>query len=123
MHEFSAAQWIVETALREASRLGAKEVREVHVVIGELSLLNVEQVRFWFDVLKEDSMLKGARLVVERREGRVRCPHCGYEGPMEVVDDPAYHIAFPTLACPSCGMPVEIVEGRDCLVKHIVVVK
>jgi len=123
LHEFSAARWIVETAIKEASKLGAKEVREVHVVIGDLSLLNVEQVRFWFDVLKEDSMLKGARLVVERREGRVRCPHCGYEGPMEVVDDPAYHIAFPTLACPSCGMPVEIVEGRDCLVKHIVVVK
>jgi len=29
LHEFSAAQWIVDTVLREASRLGAREVREV----------------------------------------------------------------------------------------------
>ena len=123
MHEFTTAHWIVDTALREALRHGAKAVKEVHVVVGDLSLLRVEQVRFWFDVLKENTVLEDSELVVERKEGRVRCPSCGYEGPIEVVDDPAYHIVFPTLTCPRCGEAVEVVEGRDCEIKRIVVVK
>lgn len=123
MHEFTASSWIVETVAREAVKLGVKEVKEVHVVVGKLSLLRVEQVEFWYDVLKEGTVLEKSKLVVSLEEGVVKCPSCGYEGPIEVVDDPAYHLVFPSLRCPRCGDLVEVVRGRDCRIVRIVAVR
>ena len=119
MHEFSVTSQIVKTVLQEAEKRGAKRVLEVHIVIGSLTLLGVEQVRFSYKMLVQDTIMKSSRLFIQHKKGKVKCDKCGYEGNIRFKDDPVYHVSFPTLICPECGSPVRILEGRECLVKNI----
>ncbi|MEM3010753.1 MAG: hydrogenase/urease maturation nickel metallochaperone HypA, partial [Candidatus Bathyarchaeia archaeon] len=59
------------------------------------------------------------RLVIEEKEGNVRCSECGYEGKLNIQDDPTFHVPTPTLKCPKCGGTVKIVSGRDCVIKSV----
>ena len=119
MHEGSITTRIVESVLQEAKKRDAKKVIEVHLVIGKLTFLNPEQVRFWYEVLTKDTIMESSKLKIEESEGIVKCPKCAYEGDFRYVDDPALHIPTPTLTCPKCGGIVEIVGGKDCLIKNV----
>jgi hydrogenase nickel insertion protein HypA len=110
---------IVESVIEEASRRKAKSVSEVHLVIGELAFLGEEQAKMWFDLLKENTILKRAKLFIEQENGKVRCPNCSYEGSIKNLDVADHHAAFPAIGCPKCGSPVEIISGRDCIVKTV----
>lgn len=117
MHEFSMTSQIVSSVLEEAEKQGAKKVLEVHLIIGELTLLGVEQVRFSYKMLVEGTIMEGSKLFIRHRKGRVRCDRCDFEGSVQCKDDPIYHISFPTLTCPKCGSSVKVIEGRECLIK------
>ncbi|MCW4021133.1 MAG: hydrogenase maturation nickel metallochaperone HypA, partial [Candidatus Bathyarchaeota archaeon] len=88
MHEFSVTTQIVENVLREARARNAKEVSEVHLVIGKLTFLGSEQVRFSYKVLTEGTMMKNSKLFIEAKDGVVKCGSCGYEGSFNYEDDP-----------------------------------
>jgi hydrogenase nickel insertion protein HypA len=124
MHEFSIAQQIVEVVLRTAREQQAREVERVVVVIGELALLNGEQVKFWVEeIFSHQPLTRSARLDLETRPGRVHCPQCGFQGDPP-MPGPEAHFLSPTLICPQCGQPgMEIREGRECLVKRITVTR
>ncbi len=47
MHEFSAANQAVEEIIKNAQNKGAKRIREVEILVGELNLLGKEQLIFW----------------------------------------------------------------------------
>ena len=119
MHEFSMTTQIVENVLREAEKHNAKKVTEVHLVIGKLTFLGIEQVRFSYNILVEGTMMKGSKLYIAEKNGIVKCSSCGYEGDFMYEDDPMYHISTPTLRCPKCGGLVKIVGGRECTIKSI----
>lgn len=119
MHEFSMTTQIVETVLQEAEKHNAKKVTEVHLVIGKLTFLGLEQVRFSYDVLVNGTIMEGSKLYIEEKNGVVKCSSCGYEGDFMYEDDPMYHIPTPTLRCPKCGGIVSIVGGRECTIKRI----
>ena len=123
MHELSIARRIVLIALSEAEKRGAERVLQVRVRIGELSFLRPEQLSFWFKTLSQGTLLEGAELVIDIEPGEVRCPCCGYKGPMRVEDDPLYHVVFPTLSCPRCGRPVEITRGKGYSITSIRLVR
>jgi hydrogenase nickel incorporation protein HypA/HybF len=119
VHEGSVTTQIVENVLKEAKKREAKKVVELELVIGKLTFLNPEQVRFWYEILTKDTIMQDSKLVIEESEGTVRCPNCGYEGNFKYVDDPALHIPTPTLNCPRCDRIVDIVGGKDCLIKNV----
>ena len=119
MHEFSMTSQIVKLALEEAQRRGAKKVLEVRLVIGKLTFLAIEQVRFSYKLLVKNTIMEGSKLHIEQREGTVECDNCGYKGTINSGEDPIYHFSFPTLTCPKCGSTVRIVEGKECIVKGI----
>ena len=119
MHEFSMTTQIVEAILREAKKHNAKSVVEVHLDIGKLTFLGLEQVRFSYEVLVEGTIMEGSKLYIEEKDGIVKCNSCGYEGDFKYEDDPMYHIPTPTLHCPKCGETVEIVGGRECTIRDI----
>jgi len=110
---------IVQSVLAEAEKRGAKKVTEVHLVIGKLTFLGLEQVRFAYEVLTKGTILEGSKLTIEEQEGTVKCNHCGYEGGFKYEDDPLYHVSVPTLKCPRCGSVVNIVAGKECTIKSI----
>ncbi|RLI11189.1 hydrogenase maturation nickel metallochaperone HypA [Candidatus Bathyarchaeota archaeon] len=119
MHEYSVAKRLFDLALKAALQYGAERVLEVRVVIGELSLVRHEQLAFWFKELSRGTVLEGAELAIEAEPGEIACPACGYRGPISLADDPAYHLALPTLRCPECGARARVVRGRDCVLKSI----
>ncbi|MEM2905462.1 MAG: hydrogenase maturation nickel metallochaperone HypA [Candidatus Bathyarchaeia archaeon] len=119
MHEFSAMNQVVETVQREAERRGAKAVAEVRLTIGKLTMLSPVQMRFAYELLVKNTPLEGSDLVIREQDAAVKCPSCGYNGPMTVEEDPIYHIAFPTLSCPRCQEVVEVVAGRECTVESV----
>lgn len=114
---------IVESVLEEAKKQNAKKVTEVQLVIGKLTFLGVDQVRFSYNILTENTIMKGSKLTIEEKDGIIECSSCGYKGTIPFEDDPAYHVPIPTLRCPKCGKAAKIVEGKECTIKSIRMVK
>ncbi|NYT05638.1 MAG: hydrogenase maturation nickel metallochaperone HypA [Methanomicrobiales archaeon] len=106
MHEYSIAYDIYATARRAALDHGATEVTKVHVDIGEMSMVNPEQVIFLFGTFgEEDSLFAKTVLECRKVPVKARCA-CGYEGTERYV-------------CPRCGKLPEIAEGREIVVTNI----
>jgi len=105
--------------LAEAESRKAKKVSEVHLVIGELTFLGLEQVRFAYEVLTKGTILESSKLVIKTQKGAVKCDNCGYQGGFSYEDDPLYHLPVPTLKCPKCGNSVNVVAGKECTIKSI----
>jgi len=119
VHEFSVTSQIVQSVLAEAEKQNAKKVTEVHLIIGKLTFLGLEQVRFAYEALTKGTIMEGSRLIIEEQEGVVKCNHCSYEGGFKYEDDPLYHVPVPTLKCPKCDSLVSIVAGKECTIKSI----
>lgn len=119
MHEFSMTSQIVQNVLAEAEKRGAKKVTEVHLVIGKLTFLGLEQVRFAYEALTKGTIMEASKLFIEEQEGVVKCGNCGYQGGFKYEDDPLYHVSMPTLKCPKCTNAVTITAGKECTVKNI----
>jgi hydrogenase nickel incorporation protein HypA/HybF len=106
MHEFAIAYDIYATARRTALDHHAEKVKGVCVDIGEMSMVNPEQVRFLFETLSEDDpLVKGAELECIIIAPETRCT-CGYTGSERFV-------------CPRCGALPELVKGREIVVRHV----
>jgi len=114
---------IIEAVLEEAKRHGAKKVTEVQMSIGKMTFLGTEQVRFSYKILTEDTIMKDSKLIIEEKDGVIHCTNCGYKGEVPLKDDPAHHIPVPTLQCPKCGNTAKIVEGKECTIKSIRMIK
>ena len=119
VHEGTITTALVKSVLKEAEERKAKKVVEVDLDVGQLTFLNPEQVRFWFQILTKGTVLEDSELVIEEREGVVRCNQCGYEGGFKYTDDSAFHLRMPTLQCPKCDAQVEIVDGKDCIIRRV----
>ncbi len=119
MHEFSVTSQIVQNVLAEARKRGARKVTAVHLVVGKLTFLGLEQMRFAYQVLTKGTMLERSKLMITEQEGVVKCSRCGYEGGFAYVDDPLYHVPVPTLKCPQCGNLVKITAGKECVIKSV----
>jgi hydrogenase nickel incorporation protein HypA/HybF len=122
MHEFSMTQQIVQTVLEEAKKHDARRVTSVHLIIGKLTFLGIEQIKFSYRLLVKGTIMEHSKLLIEEMEPTVKCASCGYEGPAKYMDDPAFHFGIPTLTCPKCGKQVTIKLGRECTIKNIGIV-
>ncbi|HDR73363.1 MAG TPA: hydrogenase maturation nickel metallochaperone HypA [Methanoculleus sp.] len=106
MHEYSVAYDVYATAKRAADEHNATEVRKIFVDVGEMTMVNPEQVKFLFDVIREeDPVFHNAVLEYRQVAVRVRCA-CGYEGGEYFV-------------CPGCGGLPEVIAGREIVVTNI----
>ncbi len=114
---------VIESVLAELEKHDILSVEEVDLVIGELTFLGEEQLRFAFEVLTRGSALENAKLNISQEKVEVRCPTCGYVGPVEYIGSSADHMVIPNLVCPMCGSGVEIKKGKSCGVTSIKVVE
>ncbi|UCH31380.1 MAG: hydrogenase maturation nickel metallochaperone HypA [Candidatus Bathyarchaeota archaeon] len=119
VHEGSITTQIVETVLNEANQRKARRVVKVNLTIGSLTFLNPEQVQFWYKILTKETIMEGSILEIEGKDGTVRCPKCEYEGDFKYVDDSIFHAPIPVLQCPQCDGKVEIISGKDCLIRSV----
>ncbi len=97
-----------------------KGVEEVHLSIGKLTFVGEEQLRFcWQAVTAEMELLKGSILEITEDPVLIKCGSCGFEGDLEVKEDPLYHYMVPVFACPECGKEVEMIKGKGITVNNI----
>ena len=123
MHEFSMTNQIVQLVLKEAHQHHAKGIKEVHLIIGKLTFLNLDQLQFAYNILIQNTIMKDSTLHIEQKNGVIKCTHCGYSGDLTYEDDPVYHVPAPTLKCPQCQGRVTIVGGKEIIIKSIKLVK
>ncbi|HID56208.1 TPA: hydrogenase maturation nickel metallochaperone HypA [Candidatus Poribacteria bacterium] len=120
MHELSLAQEIAHLVLNVAAQKGAKSVLRIELEIGELSFLSLEQVKFWLKACLEGTIASKAEVILLTVKPVVRCDSCGYEGDIQVEETEVLHFILPVLLCPGCGSDrVEVVQGRDCILRRI----
>lgn len=124
MHELSISQAIADVVLKEADKHGAKKVLAVELQIGDLSLLNPEQVEFCLHLVLENTPAAGAELRVTKVEPEIRCEACSYAGALvpdeQMQDDPMFHFLAPAFKCPNCGSgDITVLRGRECTVTNI----
>ena len=110
MHEYSITQSMLSLALDKANESKASRITMINLVLGELSGVVDECVRFCFDFLSKDTIAAGAGLNFERRPTMVRCYRC------KTVFHPGDH----DWSCTNCHETgVEIVSGRECYLESI----
>lgn len=90
MHELSLTQNLLDIALKHA---GARQIKQVNLLIGELSDEREEAIRFYWDDLARDTIAQGAQLQFQRVEAEMQCLACG----MVLHPDEADAL------CPTCG--------------------
>jgi len=105
--------------LSEAEKQGATKLIEVQLEIGDLTFLGFDQVKFAYKILTNKTIAHDSKLTIKRIPGRGNCNSCSYDGPLSYLDDPQFHISFPTFNCPQCGKPLSISAGRECVIKRI----
>lgn len=105
MHELSITESLVSAILERVDG----RVQTVTLVIGRLSGLVPESVRFCFDICTQGTRLEGAALDIIELPGRARCLACDQE--FELPD------AIPLCACGSANL--EIISGQELRIKHV----
>jgi len=123
MHEFSISNEIVQNVLDTARKNDGKKVVSVRLEIGELALLNVEQVTFWIHELFKGTVADGAKVKVKTIRARIQCESCGYKGGMSLDrQDPFRHVIL--YSCPKCqSFQIKVEKGRECTLRKIQVVR
>ncbi|MDO5823840.1 hydrogenase maturation nickel metallochaperone HypA [Methanobrevibacter sp.] len=121
MHELSMAQGIINAVLDTANENNATEVNEVTVEVGRLAMINPEQLQFILGVLIENTIIEDAEINFEEIPAEIKCLDCEFDG--EAVLDDSDHYA-PLVKCPNCdSLSVDIINGKDIVVKNIVIEK
>ena len=110
MHEYSITQSILSLALEKANEANASKITRINLVLGELSGVVDECVKFYFDFLSKDTIATGAGLSFEKTPTKLRCRKC------EAVFAPRDH----DWSCPDCHeIGIEIISGRECYMESI----
>ncbi|MBI5351769.1 MAG: hydrogenase maturation nickel metallochaperone HypA [Chloroflexi bacterium] len=110
MHELAVTQSILDIALRHATQASAKKITSINIVIGEFASIVDDSVQFYWDLLADDTIAKGAQLCFERIAGEMTCTNCQH----------AFHPKDIDFACPNCGSQfVQITKGDEFRVDSI----
>ena len=115
------AQGIINAVIDTAEANNATEVNEVTIELGRLAMVNPEQLKFILGVLVENTIVEDAEIIFDEIPVEVDCSNCGVHG--DAILDDKDHYA-PMVKCPECdSLAVEILNGRDIVVKNIVIEK
>ena len=112
MHEMSLAEGVlgvIEEALR-GEPAGSAQVRSVRLEIGQLAAVEIEALRFAFDVVKRGSVADDAALEVITLPGQAWCMKCAETVALAQRGD----------GCPRCGShQLQVTGGDELRVKDI----
>lgn len=106
MHELAITESIVAAIVE---RVEGSRVDKVTLVIGELSGVEADSVRFCFEVCTKDTLLEGATLEILDVPGRAWCGGCQAEI--------ALHEPIPLCECGSTD--IEILGGQELTIKQV----
>lgn len=110
MHEMSLAEGVVQLIEDAAREQAFERVTAVWLEIGQLSGVEVEAMKFCFDVVTRDGIADGARLEIIATPGTGWCMQCSKTVPMSEVFG----------ECPDCGShQMQVTGGTEMRVKEL----
>jgi hydrogenase nickel incorporation protein HypA/HybF len=110
MHEMSLAEGIIQIVGDTARANGGTRVSAVTLEVGRLAAVELDALRFCFDVVSRGSLAEGARLEVVRPEGQAWCLPCARTVTVVATGEP----------CPHCGSyQLQVTGGTELKVKDI----
>ena len=119
MHEMSVVAGLVESVLEYVESHSIKKVVAVRLCVGELAQLELEQLRFCYAAMIEQTAIEGSTLEIETIPAEVHCSHCFYAGRPKYWDGALSGVSVPTLQCPTCGHAAQAVNGHECAIKSM----
>jgi hydrogenase nickel incorporation protein HypA/HybF len=110
MHELAITQSMLELVLKQAEQAKAKEIGKINLVIGEMTGVVGESVRFYFDFLSKGTPAENAELTFKMVPTKARCRNCGESFELGEFD----------WTCPYCqGNNMDITGGKELFVESI----
>ncbi|NDJ76446.1 MAG: hydrogenase maturation nickel metallochaperone HypA [Chloroflexi bacterium] len=110
MHELGITQSILSIALEHAQNAGAVRIKEINLVIGELSSIVDDSVQFYWDMIAKGTIAEGAQLNFKRLPAWLHCNVCGHEFPMNREK----------FECPECGSDkIVVASGEEFFLESI----
>ncbi|MGR8930903.1 MAG: hydrogenase maturation nickel metallochaperone HypA [Gammaproteobacteria bacterium] len=103
MHEMSLCESILQTLEQQAPIKNYNKVRTVWLEIGALSGVEIEALRFSFDIVVKGSLADEAELEIIEIPGQAWCMPCGQNVAVQALYD----------QCPHCGSYQLQVTGGD----------
>ncbi|MFO7966610.1 MAG: hydrogenase maturation nickel metallochaperone HypA [Archaeoglobaceae archaeon] len=100
------AQSLFQHVMRIAEENDAKKIPRIILEVGELLLINPEQLEFCFQTLCDEPVLKDTELEIETSKALVQCITCGKE-----YDHVTGHC--------ECGGIVSVKGGKDMIIKKV----
>ncbi len=79
MHELSITQAMIEPVKEHAGKAGAKKVKRINLVIGELSGFVGKRVQFYFNEISVGTVMENAELTFKTVPTMCRYRDCGKE--------------------------------------------
>lgn len=112
MHEIGIVRQLVRTVTDFAAENQVREVCEVVVDCGELSLVIPEYLQELYPAVAKGSILEKAKLTVHMVPGLAECEDC--DEIFNVVECKGY--------CPNCGsFDKTVLSGKDFTIREILV--
>jgi len=110
MHELSITQDMLDLVLKQAKESGGGEVEKINLVIGEMTGVVEQCIRFYLDFLAKGTPAEGVALAVTNVPIKVRCRACDKTFEPDELD----------WSCPHCGgKELEIIAGKELFVESI----
>jgi len=110
MHELAVTRSILDIALSHAQKASAKRITSINLVIGKLASVVDESVQFYWDILSNGTIAKGAKLNFTRIPAEMRCFDCGN----------VFNPGDSTFACPVCqSVRVQVTKGDELRIDSI----
>ncbi|WP_100641650.1 hydrogenase maturation nickel metallochaperone HypA [Alteromonas facilis] len=79
MHELSVITALLDKVKSVAKSEGFNTVKTIGIEIGQMTCVDPQRLQFCFDMVKEDSSMADAVLMISRVPATVRCKQCGDE--------------------------------------------
>ncbi len=110
MHELSITQNIFDLVLEQAKKNQAKKVIKINLVIGEMTGVVGDSIRFYLDFLCKGTIAEGAGLKVKTVPAKATCRRCN-----KTFDLPEFE-----WMCPDCKeSSLEITGGTELFLESI----
>jgi len=110
MHEMALCEGVLQVLEEYARKQGYTRVRTVWLEIGDLAGVEVDAMRFGFDVVTRGTLAEGAQLEIVCRPGEAWCLQCAKTVPVKQRFD----------ACPDCGSyQLQVTGGEEMRIKEL----
>ena len=110
MHEFSLCEGIIDAITAQTRQQGFNRVRRVWLEIGALANVELDALRFAFEVVRADTVAASAELDIITLPGRAWCLECARAIEIDEFYAP----------CPRCaGYQWRLTGGNEMRIKEL----